>query len=93
MSMEEMDHVSLLSEAQKSFLDDLYDDQIFNISRRSIRPGAYLFEPNVLINKHGTVREFREMGEVQRYCLWLIEIGAVKYVKNNSVLSGSDPAS
>lgn len=88
-----MDHYSDLTENQKSFLDDLYDDQILNICRRSIRPGAYQFEPSVLMNKHGKSMEFKEMGEVKRYCLWLWEVGAVKYAKNNPVLSGSDPAS
>lgn len=80
---EDMDHRSFLLEDTKSFLDDLHDEQIINISRRHIKDQPV---PYVFTNKHGRTLAFTSwaMAEAKRYCLWLIEVGAVKqYVESD----------
>lgn len=80
---EDMDHISELNESTKSFIDDLHDQQIINISKRKWPLGGTLV-PVVLTNKHGKTCSFTDMREVQRYCKWLIELEAVKHVISNS---------
>ena len=65
-----------LLEDTKTFIDDMYDYQIINISNRTFNPVRdHMF---VFTNKKGRVLGFTDMTEVKRYCQWLIEIGAVK---------------
>ena len=86
----DMDHYSDLNEDQKSFLDDLRDEQIRNIANRYFHHGS---EQLILMNKHNRTMGFKDTQAVQRYCRWLIDVEAVKYVKNPDVLLSSNPAS
>jgi hypothetical protein len=67
-----------LSENVKSFVDDLTDYQIINISKRHFNDTP---ERTQLRNRHGnymTGLSATDMRRIKDYCLYLIEIGAVK---------------
>lgn len=70
-----------LSENVKTFIDDLTDYQIINISKRTYR---YDLIPHQLVNRHGnymTGLYTKDLLNIQDYCKYLIEIGAVKSVE------------
>lgn len=78
-----------LSENVKTFVDDLSDQQIINISKRQY---AYDLIPHQLRNRHGSYMTglyTRDLLNIKSYCLYLIEIGAVKSAK---VIEALQPA-
>lgn len=81
-----------LSEDLKTFIDDLYDWQIINISKKFNYPdiGVQL----KFINMHGVTMGIpvKLMQAVSDYCKFLIDIGAVKSAKVEDTEDTTEPS-